>query len=307
MQHFYGLQDVSYENAWLTIGAFDGFHIGHQKIIRQLTAGAHKMGVPAVVLTFYPHPSRVIYGPTKSFYLTMPDRKASLLGEVGVDAVITYPFNAQTASISAEDFIEELCEHLRFTQLWVGYDFALGHKREGSVPILKELGKKKGYDLKSIEAFKFDDEIVSSTRIREHIRRGEVMEASKLLSRPHAVNGIVTKGDGRGSKLGYPTANLSTHKSLIVPKEGVYACRVEIEGDLYNAVTNVGGRPTFEFEPVPSRVEAYIMDFDKNIYGKDVSIEFVKRLRDEKKFNNIEELTEQIKQDVQNAKILLNK
>ena len=301
MQHFYGLHDVSYEDAWLTIGAFDGFHIGHQKIIEKLTAGAHAMGVPAVVLTFYPHPSRVIYGPSKSIYLTMPDRKAALLGETGVDAVITYPFDAQAASMTAKDFIEKLCRHLNFTQLWIGYDFALGRNREGDTQQLKDLGTKNDYELHTIEAFKLGDEIVSSTRIRGLLRNGAVFSAAELLGRPHSVNGIVTRGDGRGKQIGVPTANLATHKSLIVPKEGVYACKVNLDGKNYKAVTNVGIRPTFETEPVPSRVEAYILDFDHDIYGKDIRIEFIKRLRDEQKFSNSEELIRQIQTDIKEA------
>jgi riboflavin kinase/FMN adenylyltransferase len=302
MQHFYGLQDVSYEDAWLTIGAFDGFHIGHQRIIKELTAGAHAKGVPAVVLTFYPHPSRVIYGPTEAFYLTMPDRKANLLGKAGVDAVITYPFDAKTASVSAEDFIDSLCCHLNFTKLYIGYDFALGHNREGDTRILKEIGSTCGYELQAIEAFKYDGAIVSSTRIRELLINGHVASAAKLLGRPHAVNGIVTRGDGRGSKIGIPTANLATHKSLIVPKEGVYTCDVIVDDKKYHAVTNVGRRPTFELEPVPSRVEAYILDFDQDIYGKDIRVEFIERLRDEHKFSNSDELVRQIGVDVQNVR-----
>lgn len=302
MQHYYGLHDVSYEDAWLTIGAFDGFHIGHQKIIKELTAGAHKKGVPAVVLTFYPHPSRVIYGPSESFYLTMPDRKAALLGEAGIDAVITYPFDANTASISAEEFIDKLCRHLNFTQLWIGYDFALGHNREGDTEKLIEISDKCGYELSTIEAFKHGEEIVSSTRIRNLLKEGAVEKASVLLGRPHSVNGIVTKGDGRGTKIGVPTANLATHKSLLVPKEGVYACQVKINGEVYQAVTNVGRRPTFELEPVPSRVEAFILDFDRNLYGKDIRVDFLARIRDEKRFSNSEELVEQIGVDIQKAK-----
>ncbi len=302
MQHFYGLQDVSYEDAWLTIGAFDGFHIGHQKIINELTAGAHAKGVPAVVLTFYPHPSRVIYGPTEAFYLTMPDRKANLLGAAGVDAVITYPFDAKTASISAEVFVDSLCRHLNFTKLWIGYDFALGYNRKGDTQILKEIGSKCGYELNAIEAFKYDGEIVSSTRIRELLKKGQVADAAVLLGRPHAVNGIVTRGDGRGSKIGIPTANLATHKSLIVPKEGVYTSEVIVDGKKYHAVTNVGRRPTFELEPVPSRVEAHILDFNQDIYGKDISVEFIERLRDEHKFSNSDELVRQIGIDVQKVR-----
>jgi riboflavin kinase/FMN adenylyltransferase len=302
MQHFYGLQDVSYKDAWLTIGAFDGFHIGHQRIINKLTAGAHKKGVPAVVLTFYPHPSRVIYGPSDSFYLTMPERKASLLGMAGVDAVITYPFDATTALMSADDFVDKLCEHLNFTQLWIGYDFAFGHNREGDTQMLRDSESKYGYELNSIDAFKFSGEIVSSTRIRGLIKSGQVLEAAELLGRPHSVNGIVTRGDGRGKTIGVPTANLATHKSLIVPKEGVYACEVEIENQRYRAVTNVGRRPTFETEPVPSRVETFILDFDQDIYGTDIRVEFIKRLRDEQKFSGIDELIKQIGIDIEITK-----
>lgn len=305
MQHFYDIQDIHLQNSWITIGSFDGVHLGHQQIIKQITAGAHQAGVPAVVLTFYPHPSVVLRGPRPGLYLTMPEEKASLLGSLGVDIVITYPFDRQVAETSPRDFIQKLHQHLHFQQLWVGYDFALGRDRAGDIPYLRSLGEEFGYQVQVVNAVQAEGETVSSSRIRKHLEAGEIDTANQLLGRPFTITGKVIPGDGRGKTIGVPTANIEIPPERVIPQAGVYACRAFWQGEAYPAVTNVGVRPTFESEPVPPRVEAHIMDFSHDLYGDLVSLEFVARLRAERRFESIDALVAQIQQDIADGRRIL--
>jgi riboflavin kinase/FMN adenylyltransferase len=305
MQHIYGLQDAGVNGVWLTIGKFDGVHLGHQSIIQELTAGAHAAGVPAVVLTFDPLPSVVLRGRRDSFYLTMPEEKAVLLGELGIDLVVTHPFNHEVAQLSAEQFLRQLDAHLGLKQLWVGHDFTLGHNREGDVPRLRQIGEEIGFGVQEIAAVRQDGEIVSSSRIRSLLEAGSVEPAGKLLGRAFTVSGEVISGDGRGRKLGIPTANLDIPKERVVPGAGVYASWVYRKGNKYQAVTNVGVRPTFENEPVPPRVEPHIIDFDEDLYGEEITVSFEARLRGEQRFSSVEALVAQIKTDIEKARVVL--
>jgi riboflavin kinase/FMN adenylyltransferase len=298
MQHSFGLQDIQLQDTWLTIGSFDGVHLGHQKIIQKITAGAHREGAPAVVLTFYPHPSVVLRGPRNAFYLTMPEEKADVLTAMGIDLVVTYPFTYEVAGMTPRDFIQTLHKHLGFKRLMVGYDFALGRNRAGNVLRLKELGEEFGYQVKVVEAVKLDGEVVSSSRVRSHLEAGELASATQLLGRPFSLTGKVIPGDGRGKQIGVPTANLATHQERAVPAAGVYACRVHREGKVFPAVTNIGVRPTFETDPVQPRVETHILDFSKELYGEELRLDFIARLRAERRFESIEALVAQIHQDI---------
>ncbi|MDH5606362.1 MAG: bifunctional riboflavin kinase/FAD synthetase [Anaerolineae bacterium] len=304
MQHFYGLEDVALDAAWLTIGSFDGVHIGHRQIIEKLTAGAHKVGAPAVVLTFSPHPAVVLRGVQSAYYLTTPEEKAHLLGELGVDIVITHPFNQEVAAIEAEDFMRTLNQHLKLEQLWIGYDFALGRNRGGDAAALRKIGLALGYRVEEVNPYQVKDRIVSSSRIRKLLEEGKVEEAADYLNRPYQVSGLVIKGDGRGKTIGIPTANIEIAKEKMMPAAGVYACYVWVEGQRYPAVTNVGVRPTFESDPVPPRVEPHILEFDRQIYGKTITVEFIARLRAEKKFDGIQALVSQIHIDIDQARQL---
>ncbi|MFN2144832.1 MAG: bifunctional riboflavin kinase/FAD synthetase [Anaerolineales bacterium] len=305
MRHSYGLQDILIQNAWLTIGSYDGVHLGHQQIIKQITAGAHQVGAPAVVLTFFPHPSTVLRKAKNAFYLTLPEEKARLLGEMGVDEVITHPFNHEVAETEPEDFIKQLSTHLGIRHLWVGYDFALGKDRRGDVPFLTELGKQFGFEVHVIEAFKLDGEIVSSSRVRKAVEDRDILTANRLLGHPFAVSGTVIPGDGRGATIGIPTANLQIAEERAVPGSGVYACLAEVDGQTYPAVTNIGVRPTFEETSVPPRIETHILDFSENIYGEEISLAFVDFLRPEQKFSGVDELVTQIKADIEKGREIL--
>lgn len=306
MKHYRSLDEVHLQDTWLTIGSFDGVHLGHQKIIRDLTAGAHSAGAPAVVLTFYPHPA-VLLGRRKGpIYLTDPEEKASLLEHLGVDAMITHPFDRRVANTPARDFMMQLKEHLGLAQLWVGYDFALGHGRTGDVPALRQFGEELGYTLDVISPVKDKEQIISSSLIRATLADGNVARAAELLGRRYSVPGKVIPGDGRGRTIGIPTANLEVWSERILPKTGVYVCRAWVNGNPWGAVTNVGVRPTFENQPVLPRVEAHLLDFDRDLYGQDIRLDFIARLRDEQRFASVQALIDQVHQDIAHGKQILS-
>ena len=305
MSQSYRLQDLSIQDAWLTIGSFDGVHLGHQKIIQKITNGAHAAGVPAVVLTFFPHPSAVLRGQKNAFYLPLPEEKAEILTSLGVDYVIIHPFDRQVAAIEPQAFIEMLHHHLGFSQLWVGYDFALGKNRAGDVPMLRKLGEEFGYTLQVVDAVRQGEDAVSSSRIRSALEKGEISTVTKLLGRPFSLRGQVIHGDGRGKQIGIPTANLELDKARAVPGAGVYACRATVHGKMYPAVTNIGVRPTFETEPVPPRIETHILDFAQDLYGSHIELEFAAHLRNERRFESIDALVSQIHRDIATAREIL--
>ncbi len=298
MQHFHALQDVQLSDVWLTIGAFDGVHTGHRRIIEDMAAGAHAEGVPAVALTFHPHPAVVLSGKRDAFYLCSAQERADLLGKAGADVVITHPFTEQTARQPAKDFLQLLKAHLGFTHLWVGHDFAMGHNREGDIPALTRLGKAMDYRVHVVEPYALDGKVVSSTLIRQLLSEGDVAEAAKLLGRRYRLTGEVERGDGRGRTIGIPTANLAVHKERVVPGSGVYVCEAEVDGRAWHAVTNVGVRPTFENQGATPRVEAHILDFDEDIYGKRLGLKFLARLRGEQRFSGVDALVAQIQKDI---------
>jgi riboflavin kinase/FMN adenylyltransferase len=305
MQHSYGLKDIHIRDTWLTIGSYDGVHLGHQQIIKQITAGAHSAGAPVVVLTFFPHPKVVLRGPRDAFYLTLPEEKAEVLGEMDVDLVVTHPFDREVAAMEPEDFIRKLHDHLGFKHLWVGYDFALGKDRKGDVPALKVLGEQFGFAVDTIEAFELNGAPVSSSRVRRALEECRLDDANRLLGRDFRIHGTVIHGDGRGKTIGVPTANLEIDQSRAVPCAGVYACRVILGDQRYPAVTNIGVRPTFEDTPVAPRVETHILDFDRDLYGEEIGLEFVAFLRPERKFDGIESLVAQIHADIEKGREIL--
>lgn len=302
MQHFHSLEQVNLQNVWLTIGSFDGVHRGHRAIAEYLTAGAFAAGVPAVVLTFHPHPGVILRNRSGSYYLTSPDERASLLGELGVDVIITHPFNREVAGTSAGDFMRKIHHYLSPSHVLVGEDFALGHDREGGLNVLTRLGEELGFTLTTLSPIRNDQDIISSSRIRSALAEGEVTYANNMLGRTFQIKGSVIPGDGRGRTLGIPTANLEIWPEHAVPKPGVYACYAYVGGAVKNAVVNIGVRPTFEPGGSKQHVEAHILDFNQDIYGKSIALGFVARLRDEQRFSSIDALVNQIQQDIEKAK-----
>ncbi|HEB66068.1 MAG TPA: bifunctional riboflavin kinase/FAD synthetase [Chloroflexi bacterium] len=300
MRHITTLDEISLADSWLTIGVFDGVHLGHQAIIRRLVAGARRAGVPAVVLTFHPHPEAVLKGLTQPFYLTLPEERAALLGSLGVEVVVTQPFTRELASQPGEAFLRRLKEHLGFSHLWVGYDFAMGRARDMDTARLHALQTKYAYRLEVLRPVIINGETISSSKIRAWLRLGEVERANRGLGRPYTLKGEVVAGDARGRQIGVPTANVRPPAERLVPARGVYACRVRVGETLYRAATNIGIRPTFDGDSSPPQtVEAHILDFDGDLYGEEIEVQFLRRLRDERRFAGIQDLLGQIHQDIQ--------
>jgi riboflavin kinase/FMN adenylyltransferase len=302
MQHYRSLQELSLERSRITIGAFDGLHLGHQRILKEMTAGAHADGSPAVLVTFHPHPDVVLRGARQSFYLTTPDEKAELAGRQGVDIVITHPFDKEVASLKAADFLNRLNSRLNIEQLWVGHDFVMGANREAGAAALSKLGAEMGFSLNVVSAVVLDGEVVSSSRIRELLLNGEVGRAAKLLGRAYQLSGLVEAGAARGKTIGFPTANLKIDSERVLPALGVYVCRSSMGASSWKAVVNVGVRPTFEDGAAAPRVEAHLLEFDREIYGEDLHLEFLSRLRGEQRFNSVDELVAQIHADIGRAR-----
>ena len=300
------LDNVHLSDAWLTIGVFDGVHRGHQEIIRQLTAGAHASGAPAVVLTFHPHPALVLAG-RDIRCLTTPEERAGILLNLGVDAVISMEFTRQLAEHSAEDFMADLKQHLGLKQLLTGHDFALGRNRAGNLDRLKQLGQELGYQVRTLAPVKFNETVISSTLIRQTVAEGSVRLAAQKLGRYYSMTGPVVPGDGRGRTIGIPTANIEVPASKAVPLNGVYACWANLNGNKIRAVVNIGLRPTFttQTEHVLPRVEAHLLDFSADLYSQTLTLEFVERLRAEQKFTSVEALVAQIQKDIHTAQDIL--
>jgi riboflavin kinase/FMN adenylyltransferase len=290
----------------LAVGSFDGVHRGHQALVSALVEDARRLEVPAVVLTFFPHPSVVLRGRRPSFYLMSPEEKAEALAALGVDIVVSLHFDQEMAHVRASGFLALLQEHLNFKGLWVGEDFALGYQREGNRQFLENAGGTYGYSLHVVPPFLMGGEAVSSTRIREALRSGDVARAGSYLGRPYALPGKVTRGVGRGRRLGFPTANLEFWDERAYPGVGVYACWVTIDGQRYASVTNIGLRPTFEVDNVRPTIEAHLLDATLDLYDRDITLIFVERLRDERRFGDADALRDQIRRDITRARGLLN-
>lgn len=306
MRHYWSLEDVHLQDTWLTIGTFDGVHRGHQEIVHKLATGAHAVGAQAVVLTFYPHPAIVLGKRQDPFYLTTPEERASLLGDHGADIIITFPFTPQTSTTSAYDFVSFLKSHIGMNHLIVGPDFAVGRDRGGDFSALSKLGKEYNFSVGTIPPVEIDGKVVSSSRIRAALADGDLNHVNLLLGHPFFVNGQVIPGDGRGQSIGIPTANLSLWMERALPKSGVYVSRVLVNGHIFGAVTNVGIRPTFTSQSKLPQIETHLLNFTDEIYGQEIQVDFISRLRDEERFPNAQALVEQIKQDISQAKQILS-
>ncbi len=281
---------------FVAIGSFDGVHLGHQSVLRSMVAAAQKAGVRTAVLTFFPHPKRVLQNLTGPYYIaTLADRVA-WLGEVGIDVVITYPFNDEVRHTRAADFVAQLCHHLDMRQLWGG-NFALGYQREGDIPFLRALGQEIGYTVELVDALvTWEGERVSSSRIRRHLQHGEIKLANGCLTRPYRLRGVVVRGDQRGRTLGFPTANITYWPEQVIPANGVYAAYAWVGGQPYRAATNVGIRPTVDGSRLT--VEAHLLDFYGDLYDQELCLEFHDHIRAEKKFGGLDELKAHIQADV---------
>lgn len=305
MQHLQNIDQLTLDSCSLTIGSFDGVHRGHQLLIQDLVRQARQEEHPAVVLTFYPHPSVVLRERKPAFYINTADEKAELLGQLGIDVVITQPFDLQLSRVSAEDFLDRLKLHSGFTHLWIGENFALGHNRRGDRFFLEKEGQTRGFNLHVVQPVLVSGEVVSSTRVREALRSGDVARVERYLGRPFELPGHVVRGAVRGHTLGFPTANLEIWDERAFPRTGVYACFAEVKGEQWKAVTNIGVRPTFDGGDVSPTVEAHLLDFSGDLYDEEIRLRFIARLRDERRFSHPEALVERIQQDIEWARQVL--
>jgi riboflavin kinase/FMN adenylyltransferase len=306
MQHISSLQNLQSRDAWVTIGSFDGVHLGHQSIIRNMVAGAHLLNAPAIVVTFHPHPAVFLRNIQEAYYLTSPDERAELLAAWGVDSVTTLHFNQSLANQTAREFISSLVKSTCMKQLWVGYDFALGRGRQGTVDVLRNLGSEYGFQLRTFQPVEIDGQIISSSQIRQWVAAGEMQKAAKWLGQWYSVSGKVIHGDGRGRHIGIPTANLQIWPEKRLPEPGVYAAWAWVENNRLPSVLNLGYRPTFEKEITEPRLEVHIMDFSSNIYDQQVRLEIIQRLRPEQRFSSVDILLAQIHSDIQSAREVLS-
>jgi riboflavin kinase/FMN adenylyltransferase len=298
MNHIYDLAQAQIQQpSIVTIGVFDGVHRGHQYLVKNLVEEAQSTDRQAVVLTFFPHPDIVVRGLQGRYYLTSPEQKAAELSRLGVYCVVTHTFDEQVRHLRAADFVDRLLKHLRMAELWVGSDFAMGYQREGNVAFLKAQGEQKGFTVQEIDLLLNDGDVISSTAIREAIQAGDVVQAGKWLGRSYTVSGTVVHGEKRGRQIGFPTANVETWSEQVIPANGVYATWAEVAGERFMAVTNIGVRPTFSGQDVT--VEAHLLDFNRDIYGQELTLRFEIRLRPEKRFGSIDELIAQIRSDAQ--------
>ena len=307
MQHLWSVEGINLQRSWITVGTFDGIHLGHQAIVRELVSGARRKNLPSVVITFHPHPAVILKKRDRSFYLTNPEERAELLGEMGADFVVSYPFTSQVAEMSASQFVDHLHSHLHFEKLIVGFNFALGKGREGDVATLSRFGEAYGFTVQTVVPVTNGGEVISSSQIRYSLAEGDVERVAKFLGRSYRLTGPVIPGDGRGRLIGIPTANIDIWVERALPKAGVYACTAQALGQKWNAVANIGYRPTFESAPVLPRVEAHLLDFKGDLYAETISLDFVQRLRDERRFDSAKSLVTQIHQDIATARDLLLK
>ncbi|HMK08084.1 MAG TPA: riboflavin biosynthesis protein RibF [Anaerolineales bacterium] len=299
------LAGLSLPQSLLTIGSFDGLHLGHQALLQDLIAEARRSDLPSVVVTFYPHPSVVLRGRRPSFYITLPEDKASRLEMLGIDHVVTQRFDEDLSRVTAGAFLDRLMANLHFRGLWIGEDFALGHEREGNRLFLRREAELRGFALHEVPPVKVGGEVVSSTRVREALRSGDVARVATYLGRPFMLRGPVIRGAARGQRLGIPTANMALRQEQAYPREGVYACWADLPDGRRQAVVNVGFRPTFaDGLPAPV-VEAHILDWQGDLYEYLIGLAFVARLRDEQRFPSKEALVEQIRRDIDRTRGLL--
>ena len=300
MRIFEGIESLGeIKNPVVTIGTFDGVHLGHQKIIEQLNLESEKIDGESVLLTFDPHPRIVLFPENHGVKLIQTlDEKFQVLEKFNLKNVVVIPFTKKFSELSAIEFVQQiLVGNLNANKVVIGYDHQFGRNREGNIEFLKSVSKKFRFEVIEIPAKSIDEINISSTKIRDSLFRGDVETAKLFLSRPYQISGTVVKGNQLGRTIGFPTANVKIHSNLkLIPATGVYAVRVEINDKLYFGVLNVGNNPTVNASN-QTHIEVYIFDFDKEIYGSSITLFFDKHLRNEQKFANLDELKKAISND----------
>jgi riboflavin kinase / FMN adenylyltransferase len=292
--------------AYMAIGVFDGVHLGHQRVIAQARDDARATDGTSVVLTFDPHPMRALQPEKAPLLLTSTEHKLRLIEQLGVDACLLLKFDKPFSETPAEKFIEMVADKRnQLREICVGTRFRFGHRRAGDVRLIEKLAAIYGVGVKEIKSVNTGDgEMISSTAVRQHVLRGQIDRAAAMLGRPFSILGTVEKGDRVGRELGYPTANLNPHNETM-PTDGVYAVRVLTAKEKFGGIANIGVRPTFAGRSAKRRLEVHIFDFDREIYGQNLEVCFLKKLRDEKKFDSAEPLRKQIAADGQSARQII--
>jgi len=312
MQRWRGVEaaPAGWGRSVVTIGVFDGVHRGHQRTIGHTVERARDLGVASVVVTFDPHPSEVVRPGSHPAILTEAARKAELIEQLGVDVLCVIPFTLDFSKLSAETFVHDvLVEHLHATVVVVGENFRFGHKAAGDVGLLAQLGRTFGFTVEGAPLVSSDtatETVVSSTYIRSCVDAGDVAEAARALGRPHRLEGVVVRGDQRGRELGFPTANLLVAPHAAIPADGVYAAYVRrgrSNGPALKGAVSVGTNPTFSGRE--RRVEVYLLDFDADLYGERLSLDYVARLREQRRYDGVQPLIDQIAKDVEDARAVL--
>src|ERR1700674_5392736 len=284
----------------LTLGVFDGLHLGHQLIMQTVVERARTIGAVPTVITFEPHPRAVLHPESAPPLLQTFDQKIEALGVLGIEQTIVIHFDQAFAQINAQDFLSDVVvDRLHAKEVYLGRGFAFGHNREGNIELLRQVSHELGFKADEVAEVRLRGERISSSRIRELLGQGRVNLARRMLGRPYGVEGRVVRGAERGVTLGFPTANLHP-QNRVIPRNGVYVTATLIEGQWRRSVTNVGTRPTFESAAATS-VETFVVNYSGDLYGNVVRVRFLHRLRQEKKFGSIEELKSQIERDVARA------
>ena len=308
MRIFDNLKSYSSEKeSILTIGTFDGVHIGHNKILKRLIQDSKKNNLSSLVMTFFPHPRMILNKSHEIKMIDTIDEKINLLEKTGLGNLIIHPFDNNFSKIRAKEFVEEiLVKKLKIKEIIIGYDHKFGKDREASVEDLKKFGKDYMFTVKEIPAQEIDSIAISSTKIRNAILNGEIEKCNKFLGRNFILTGKVVYGDGLGKKIDFPTANIEIKETYkIIPKNGVYLVKTKINSNTYFGMMNIGIRPTVG--GTNKSLEIHFFNFKDNIYGKNVSIEIIKKIRDEEKFSSIDQLKIQLKKDEQFCLKLINK
>lgn len=289
-------------NTGVGLGNFDGLHIGHMALINTLIRECQLNALASVVYTFTKHPENILRKKLITPLLLTEQKKIDLLSEISLDYLYFDQFNEDFSRLSPENFVKEvLIERLNIKLAVAGYDYKFGYQGQGDIPMLKELGKKYGFRVIVIPAIKCDNQIISSTKIRQCVINGELETSYKLLGRNYSITAEVVSGRRIGNTIGFPTANIHPERFLVLPANGVYITKTLLDGKLYNSMTNVGFNPTFE-DVKQKTVETHIIDFNMDIYGKKIEVFFLKKIRDERKFDSVESLKQQIAKDMQTAK-----
>lgn len=308
MNIFRNIDEIRYDKQTvLTLGTFDGIHLGHQQIIKRVIGCSEENNLRNIVITFHPHPRKVINPEMQLKILTTTEEQINILENLGVQNLFIINFTKEFSQLTPDEFIKNyLVDKIGISRIVIGYDHHFGKGRGGDVEFLKASGKKYDFEILQIQPFIIDNEPVSSTKIRNALESGEIKKANKMLGRTYSFSGVVVEGDKRGRELGYPTANIKiSDEDKMLPQIGIYAVLVELDGIEYKALLSIGKRPTFynDGKVIP---EVYIYDFNNDIYGKEIKVKLIEKLRGEEKFNSAEELIRQMNIDKENGLRVLN-